>query len=288
LTLYALCFIRNLREQHFRVEETITSHAAEEKKSEDMRINGKNKIRASQKPAKPEGLRMKELSATTGLPKSAILHYVAQGLLPEPVRTGPNMAYYDPVCIERIEFIKAMQEKYAFPLSKIRMLLSRKERGMDVTPLIELSATIFGNSDSPPLNEAEFCLAAGLKPGEVRKLIKSGLLIPLEKGKFNQQDVAVCGVYGRCFALGAGAADLAFYAEAAKMIVDMEMRLRSKLTGDLPDEQDAEVTRRMVVGARVVRNYVIDRTFQKRVASAGDLKDTTLLTGEKSTTDGEK
>ncbi|MGD0843202.1 MAG: MerR family transcriptional regulator [Geobacteraceae bacterium] len=253
-----------------------------------MKNKGKNNIRVSRKDVKPEGLRMKELSAATGIPKSAILHYVAQGLLPEPVRTGPNMAYYDRACIERIEFIRAMQEKYAFPLRKIKMLLSHRERGMDVTPLIELSATIFGDADALTLNEAEFCRATGLNFREVRKLIKNGLLVPLEKGIFNQPDVEVCGMYAKCFALGAGAADLSFYAEAAKMIVDMEMRLRSKLTAHLPEEQDAEVTRRLVLGARVVRNYVIERVFQQRVASAGDLKDTTLLTGENSVTEEEK
>ena len=72
---------------------------------------------------------MKELAEATGLPKSAILHYVAQGLLPEPVRTGPNMAYYDPACIERIKYIKAIQSRYAFPLGKIKMILARKDQG---------------------------------------------------------------------------------------------------------------------------------------------------------------
>ena len=132
-----------------------------------MKSKGTNNIRVSRKDAKPEGLRMKELSAATGIPKSAILHYVAQGLLPEPVRTGPNMAYYDPACIERIEFIRAMQEKYAFPLRKIKMLLSHRERGMDVTPLVELSAAIFGDADALTLNEAEFCRATGLNLREV-------------------------------------------------------------------------------------------------------------------------
>jgi DNA-binding transcriptional MerR regulator len=245
-------------------------------------------IRVSRNNAKPEGLRMKELSASTGIPKSAILHYVAQGLLPEPVRTGPNMAYYDPACIERIEFIRAMQDKYAFPLRKIKMLLSHRERGLDVAPLVELSATIFGDADALVLNEAEFCIATGLKLREVRKLISTGLLVPLEKGIFNQQDVAVCGLYAKCFALGADTADFVFYAEAAKMIVDMEMRLRSKLTAHLPEEQDTEVTRRLVMGARVVRNYVIDRTFQQRVASAMDLKDEILLSGENSVAEEEK
>jgi DNA-binding transcriptional MerR regulator len=246
-----------------------------------MRLNGKKSIRALQKPAKPEGLRMKELSAATGLPKSAILHYVAQGLLPEPVRTGPNMAYYDPACIERIAFIKTMQDKYAFPLSKIKMLLSHREQGMDVTPLIELSATIFGHAETSTLNEAELRGATGLKPGEVRTLMGNGLLIPLEKGRFTQQDVTIGSIYARCFARGAEAADFSFYAEAAKKIVDMEMRLRHKLTAHLPKDQDAELTKQMVMGARVVRNYLIERTFQLRVASAGDLKDTALLTGKK-------
>ena len=95
-------------------------------------------------------------------------------------------------------------------------------------------------------------------------------------------------MYAKCFALGAETADFVFYAEAAKMIVDMEMRLRSKLTAHLPEEQDAEVTRRLVLGARVVRSYVIDRTFQQRVASAADLKDAILLSGENSAKEEEK
>ena len=255
-----------------------------ERNKEDMKIKGENNIRVSRNNEKPEGLRMKELSAATGIPKSAILHYVAQGLLPEPVRTGPNMAYYDPACIERIEFIRAMQEKYAFPLRKIKMLLTHRERGEDVTPLVELSATIFGDADALTLNESEFCRATGLKPGEVRNLIEIGLLVPLEEGIFNHQDVVVCGLYGKCFALGADLADLVFYAEAAKMITDMEMRLRSKLTAHLPEEQDTEVTRRLVVGARVVRNYVIERTFQQSAAASTNLKDAILLSGENNAT----
>jgi DNA-binding transcriptional MerR regulator len=260
----------------------------QENKKEEMKSNELDSIRASRKVTKPEGLRMKELSAATGLPKSAILHYLAQGLLPEPVRTGPNMAYYDPVCIERIGFIKAIQEKYSFPLSKIKMLLSHREQGLDITPLIELGATIFGESDSLSLDETEFCQATGFKPAMVQKLIKCGLLIPLEMGKFNQQDVAICGQYSRCFSLGADINDFVFYVEAAKTIVDMEMRLRHKLTAHLPEDQDAQLSQKMVEMARFSRSYMIDRTFQQRVAAAEDLKDTALMTGDKNSTQKEK
>ena len=51
-------------------------------------------------------LKMKQLADATGVAKSTILLYVKRGLLPKPVKTSPNMAYYDPICIQRIAFIK--------------------------------------------------------------------------------------------------------------------------------------------------------------------------------------
>jgi DNA-binding transcriptional MerR regulator len=223
------------------------------------------------------GLRMKELVEATGLPKSAILHYVARGLLPEPVRTGPNMAYYDPACIERIKYIKTIQSRYAFPLGKIKMILARKDEGKDALPLIELSETIFGSAEGPSLAEAAFRDATGLSSKQVRALTESGLLLPLKKGRYNEQDVAIGGVFARGLALGVTVSDMAFYAVTAKQIVDEEMRLRARVTAHLPEDQDAGVTQGLVQAARAMRNYVIDRTFQRRIAAAGHLKDKGLV-----------
>lgn len=235
----------------------------------------KKKSRKSER--RHPGLRMKDLAEAAGLPKSAILHYVAQGLLPEPIRTGPNMAYYDPACIERIRFIRTIQSKYAFPLSKIKLLLAKKDEGIDVAPLLELNETVFMGNKGPCLDESAFFDAAGLTPGQVKALMDHGLLLPLEKGFFNEQDVTIGRVYSRGLALGIKVSDMAFYAVAAKQIVDKEMRLRRRFTIHLPEDQDAGITRKLVEAARATRNYVIDRTFQKRIASAGDLKDEKLL-----------
>jgi len=223
------------------------------------------------------GLRMKELAEATGLPKSAILHYVAQGLLPEPIRTGPNMAYYNPVCVERIRFIRTIQSKYAFPLSKIKLLLAKKDEGIDVGPLLELNETVFRSSVGPCLDKKAFYEAAGLTSGQVNALMDKGLLLPLEKGRFNEQDVTIGRIYAQGLALGVKVSDMTFYAVTAKQIVDEEMRLRRRFTAHLPDDQDAGLTQKLVQAARATRNYVIDRTFQKRIAAAGNLKDEKLL-----------
>ncbi|MCX5817423.1 MAG: MerR family transcriptional regulator [Proteobacteria bacterium] len=223
------------------------------------------------------GLRMRELAEATGLPKSAILHYVARELLPEPIRKGRNMAYYDPVCIERIRFIKDLQNRYSFPLSKIKTILASRDQGKDVNRLIELNEIIFGSGSSASLDEAAFCTSTGLNREQVKDLMHNGLILPVEKGIFNEQDVAVGTLYARGFALGIKASDLAFYAETAKGVVDKEMRLRQRLTGNLPETQDAELTGHLVQAARMIRNYVFERFFQQRVALASHLKDEVLL-----------
>jgi len=55
----------------------------------------------------------------------------------------------------------------------------------------------------------------------------------LDKGKFNGQDLSVAGLRP-ALAAGVGVSDFAFYPDAAKTIVDREMKLRKRLTAISP------------------------------------------------------
>lgn len=70
-----------------------------------------------------ELLRMGELAAASGAPAATIKHYLREGLLPEPVKTSRNMAYYPVEFVERIQLIKSLQEERFMPLKVIRDLL---------------------------------------------------------------------------------------------------------------------------------------------------------------------
>jgi AcrR family transcriptional regulator len=52
-------------------------------------------------------LKMAELSSRSGIAASTIRHYLRLGLLPEPLRTAPTMAYYGPEHLERLTYIRA-------------------------------------------------------------------------------------------------------------------------------------------------------------------------------------
>jgi DNA-binding transcriptional MerR regulator len=79
--------------------------------------------------AKPAGdgerelLRMGELAEASGVSAATIKHYLREGLLPEPVKTSRNMAYYPPEFVDRIRLIKQLQEERFMPLRVIRSML---------------------------------------------------------------------------------------------------------------------------------------------------------------------
>jgi DNA-binding transcriptional MerR regulator len=73
-------------------------------------------------------LRMRELAEASGVPAPTIKHYLREGLLPEPVKTSRNMAYYPPEFVDRIKLIKQLQEERYLPLKAIKDVLDSQER----------------------------------------------------------------------------------------------------------------------------------------------------------------
>lgn len=232
----------------------------------------------SDKQQQPQkGLRMKELAEATGLPKSTLLFYVEQGLLPQPEKTSPNMAYYPPECVERAALIKQLQENQRLPLAKIKAVLEANERGEDIAPLLLLNQTIFGEQQEKLMTLEEFCAQSGFSPEVVAELEKAQLLLPLSEQGYDSQDLAMAQVLAARAAQGLTPEDASFYPRLANELVDQEMAVRHRLTHELPVYEDAAVTMRMVQTARAMRSYIIDRVFQRRVAAAKNLKDESLL-----------
>jgi len=209
-------------------------------------------------------LKMKQLADATGVAKSTILLYVKKGLLPAPVKTSPNMAYYDPVCIEKIAFIKKVQSSHRLPLAAIKGLIREMDQGRDIAPLLELQSMLFGAAGEK-MDKEHFCKAAGLTNFQVATLCRLELLSPLEKNGFDDQDLAVAKLLKECLDLGVAPADLAFYPVFAKQIVDSEILLRETYTKNLGFRENAGFTLELTRLARGLRPYIIDRTLTKNL-----------------------
>ena len=224
----------------------------------------------SQKP----GMKMKQLVEASGVAKSTILFYVNQGLLPRPVKTSPNMAYYDPACVERLELIKQWQSRWGLPLERIAKLLEMRDDGQDITPLLELNRSVFQReSDAPDLGRKEFLEATGLTPAQLDQLLAARLLLPLTPGRFDAQDQEMGRLYAGSLSMGFRVEEMEYYPRLGAQIVEHEMQLRKQRTRQLSENEDAALTIKMVTRARAMRSYVIDRLFMRRVAGMRHLKD---------------
>jgi DNA-binding transcriptional MerR regulator len=211
---------------------------------------------------------MQDLVRATGVPKSTILHYLNEGLLPEPVKTSRNMAYYSPACVERITFIKVMQSKYRLSLAIIKKFLQVGSIGSEIEPFLELRSFIYGQRDDRELLDLEaFCRATGLTALEVAELQKAGVLLPLEPERFDAEDLAIGRILKGCRELGLTPEETSFYPRLAREIVDQEMAIRDRLVKGLSLEDNATLTLQLTRAARAMRPYIIDRMFQHRVMS---------------------
>lgn len=205
-------------------------------------------------------LKMKQLADATGVAKSTILLYVKKGLLPKPVKTSPNMAYYDPLCIQRIAFIKKVQATHRLPLAAIKGLIREMDQGRDISPLLELQSMLFGSAVEK-MDKKSLCKTTGLTGSQVDALCRLQLIAPLEENEFDDQDLAVAKLLKECLGFGVASEDLAFYPRAARQIVDSEIRLREKYTKDLNFKENAGLTLELTRLARGLRAYIIDRTL---------------------------
>jgi DNA-binding transcriptional MerR regulator len=217
---------------------------------------------------------MKELVEETGVPKSTILHYLNQGLLPESQKTSPNMAYYDPACVGRIQYIQHLQRRHRLSLSEIRQMFAKKGKDLDLSIFNELDTIIFGQiQDTRLLNASDFCATTGLSRQQLKDLIEAKLLLPLQQDRFDPQDIGMGKMYATISALGLNSEEMTEYVALCEKIVDHEMAVRKRLTHHLPYDEDAALTIELVKSARMMRAYIIDRLFQSRVAAMNDLKE---------------
>ena len=173
-------------------------------------------------PAK-ELLKISELAERADVPAATVRHYLREGLLPEPVKTSKNMAYYPPEFVERIRTIKRLQEERFMPLRVIKdALLAERTPETDVLERFEVPARA------------------------LERLAELGVLSPDESG-YSQADVRIIEAIARFRAegwnetSGFGARDVARLMGGLEPVVAEELDLMAERFSALDPDKAAEL-----------------------------------------------
>jgi DNA-binding transcriptional MerR regulator len=195
-----------------------------------------------------ELLRMGELSEASGVPAPTIKHYLREGLLPEPVKTSRNMAYYPPEFVDRIRLIKRLQEKRFMPLKAIKAVLEedpeRAEAMLDLEDQI-LDRALAGERSRT--SAAEVRERYGVPAEVLDRLAELEVLTPNNRG-YTPSDVTIIEAISRFRAggydeeIGFTVYDTLRYKTALEELVRQEVDVvMNRLAGEVPPERVVEM-----------------------------------------------
>jgi DNA-binding transcriptional MerR regulator len=144
-----------------------------------------------------EMLRMGELAEASGVSAATIKHYLREGLLPEPVKTSRNMAYYPAEFVERIRLIKQLQEERYMPLKVIKDLLDEDpERARALIELGDRLLERVAEGEAQRVSSAEVRHRFEIPQDALDRLAELEVLTPDENG-YSPSDIRIIGAISR-------------------------------------------------------------------------------------------
>jgi DNA-binding transcriptional MerR regulator len=193
-------------------------------------------------------LKMKELAEASGVSAGTIKHYLREGLLPEPVKTSRNMAYYPAEFVGRIRLIKQLQEERFMPLKVIKSMLDHDPDR--ARALVELEDRILERAlagERSRVSAAELRRRYGVPQEVLDRLAELEVLTPTARG-YGPRDVEIVEAISRFRAggyderIGFTVYDTLRYKRALEELVKEEVQvLLERLAGEMDPDRAVEL-----------------------------------------------
>lgn len=203
-------------------------------------------------------LKMNNLVKLSHTPKSTVLYYVKEGLLPEPVKDKPNFHLYDEHCVKLLSFIKYLQSNFNATISQIKTLFAHPQFDWNspYESLIGLLGIIMG-AENEVFSVEQLCAEFNLSNKQLDEMVGEGLLNPRE-GVFTAKERDILTILARCDA--AEMAVVKAYLNAAKILATQEVNVT--LAALANSEQKDEKLKHLFDLLLVLKPYILNmQTF---------------------------
>jgi DNA-binding transcriptional MerR regulator len=205
-------------------------------------------------------LKMSELAEASGVSAGTIKHYLREGLLPDPVKTSRNMAYYPPEFVDRIRLIKQLQEERFMPLKAIRRVLD--DDPDRARALVEVEDKILERAqrgEGSRMSRADAERRYGIPREALERLDELGVLTPNSRG-YGALDARMLEAISRFRAggydeqIGFTVYDTLRYKSALEQLVREEVAVvLERLAGDVEPDRIVEL---LEAGAEPLRDLI--------------------------------
>ena len=218
--------------------------------------------------------KISELVEQTQVPKSTILYYIREGLLPEAKKIKSYVHRYNDEHIELIKYIKYMQQEIGSTNEQIKTILQNKNQSLSSS--FSMLAPLMQTLSAIPNNATHYTKQTFIKEYEldeilVDKLLKDGILSPINENDFTDKEASIIRLIEKFQEVGVGYGIIKEYVHHAKSLSSLELQMQKELCSVRNEENFSTLWKIMFETLFNAKEYIFSRATHKVLFEA--LKD---------------
>jgi DNA-binding transcriptional MerR regulator len=218
--------------------------------------------------------KISELVALTDVPKSTILYYIREGLLPQAKKLKSNVHRYSDEHVELIKYIKYMQQEMGSSNEQIKIALEQKNQSLSssysmLAPLMQTLSDI--PAGTKHYTKAEFIEHYGFEANLLEQLLKDGILMTIGDNGFTDKEASIIRLIEKFQEVGLECSIIKDYVYHAKSLADIEHQIQLKLCSVRNEENFSTLWKIMLETLFNAKKYIFSRYTHKVLFKA--LKD---------------
>jgi len=206
--------------------------------------------------------KISELVSKTNVPKSTILYYIQEGLLPEAKKIKSNVHRYNDEHIELINYIKYMKENIGSSNEQIKHELKNKNQSFSssfamLEPLMNALSSV--QIDTTHYTKDEFISKYKVDENLLETLLEDEILLPISADDYTEKEASIVELVKNFKNVGVNYQILKSYVFHAKELSKLEHQMKIQLCIDPNNENFSTLWKIMFETLFNAKNYIFSR-----------------------------
>lgn len=210
--------------------------------------------------------KISELVAKTHVPKSTILYYIKEGILPEANKIKSNVHRYNDEHVELIRYINYMKEHFGTGNEQLKHILQNKNQSFStsltmITPLMNTLSAI--PLETKHYTKEQFIVEFNVNKELLERLLNDEILMPINDNDFTEKEASIMKLVGYFNEVGMDYEILKLYVFHAKALSLLEQHMQSQLCDIRSDENFSTLWKILFETLFNAKEYIFNRQTYK-------------------------
>ena len=210
--------------------------------------------------------KISELVSKSNTPKSTILYYIKEGLLPEAKKLKSNVHRYNNEHVELIKYIKYMKDELGSTNEQIKLALKQKNNSFSssYTMLEPLMNTLGGIAiNSKHYTKDEFIMEFDIDTQLLSMLLKENILMPISEDDYTQKEASIIHSIENFIDVGVEYEIIKEYVKYAQILSELESKMQKQLCSVKSEENFSTLWKIMFDTLFNTKEYIFNRSTYK-------------------------